>query len=983
VSINYKEISFEEAIEYSLINEGGYIKGCPNDFDRIVAIDKGKMFEFIRKSQPKEWQKLCVIHGGEVENKFIARLTKEIDNNGVLFVLRRGIVDLGVYIKLAYFKPSSGLNESLLEIYESNILSVTRQLKYSIRNQNSLDLVLMLNGIPLVTMELKNQFTGQTVANSIKQYKYDRDPLELIFQTNKRTVIHFAVDTDDVYMSTQLQGEKTVFLPFNKGDDDGSGNPPVEKGYKTSYLWEEVLCKDSILDIISRFLHFQKKEPIENVKTTREILIFPRYHQLDVVRKLEFDVKNSAEKKNYLIQHSAGSGKSNSIAWLTHRLANIHYYDDKPIFSSVIVVTDRKILDKQLQNTIYQFDHRDGLIEKIDKNSTQLAEALNKGRKIIITTIQKFPFLLNKVNNLSGRRFAVVIDEAHSSQSGETARKLKEVLSENNSFENDSDNEFDFQDEIIRELSTHGHQKNISYFAFTATPKNKTLELFGIKDENGNPKPFHLYSMKQAIEEGFILDVLKYYTTYSTYFKLTKGIGDDPKYSKGKAKRAINRFITNHPRNISQKIEIVIEHMQKNTINKICGKAKAMLITSSRIQAVKYYLECKNYLLKNNIGSIGVIVAFSGVVTDEYKQYTEASLNGFSEGELPSKFSSSKYNLLIVADKYQTGFDQPLLHTMFIDKKLSGVKAVQTLSRLNRTCKNKMDTFILDFVNNTDDILSSFKPYYELTEVSSVTDPNIIYDLKNKLDNFKIYYDSEILAFSKIFFKPLDKQFLEDHSLLYQAVNPAVDRFKQKSLDERIEIKSILKSFIRYYSFICQIIRLNDIELHEFHAFSRFLLKKLPEVEDVSKVKLEDVELEYYRIQQTSDIEQLNLSEVNNTKLSAINLMSKIKTEDEKIPLSKIIDEINQRFGTKFSVEDDKMTNVVTDCELDEKLHVQAKNNSIENFKYPFDETIIDIIINRFSKSNGFLNKYLDDENFQKQINSMLLPIIYDKLREK
>ena len=535
MSVNYKEIAFEDAIEYYLLNFGGYTKGDVKNYNRELALDTYSLIKFIKQSQPKQWNKLCSIHGQSAETKFLNRLIKEIDNYGILSVIRKGIVDLGVYIKLAFFKPVSSMNEDALRLYEQNILTVTRQVKYSLRNENSLDIVLSVNGIPLVTLELKNQFTGQTVANAIKQYKYDRNTFDLLFQFNKRTVIHFAVDTDEVYMTTRLNGQNTKFLPFNKGNKGGSANPIVQKGYKTSYLWEEVLCKDSLMDIVARFLHLQKKESTVNGKIiSNEVIIFPRFHQLDVVRKLELDAKLSSENKNYLVQHSAGSGKSNSIAWLAHSLATIHYSDNKPVFNSVVVVTDRRVLDSQLQNTIYQFEHKKGFIEKIDKNSNQLAEALNTDKKIIITTIQKFPFILEKVKTLDGKRFAVIIDEAHSSQSGEAARKLKEVLSDKSDYNSD-DAEFDFQDEILRELSSHGHQKNISFFAFTATPKNKTLEIFGIKDKFGNPKSFHLYSMHQAIEEGFILNVLENYVTYNTYYKLTKGIEDDPKYNKTKA----------------------------------------------------------------------------------------------------------------------------------------------------------------------------------------------------------------------------------------------------------------------------------------------------------------------------------------------------------------------------------------------------------------------------------------------------------------
>lgn len=986
MTVNYKEIAFEDAVENHLINFGGYIKGDVKNYNRELAMDTDTLFEFIKKSQPKQWDKLYSVHGKSVEVKLINRLNKEINSNGVLSVLRKGIVDLGIYIKLAYFKPVSGMNEDALWLYEQNILSVIRQVKYSTKNENSLDIVLFVNGIPLVTLELKNQYTGQTVENAIRQYKYDRNPTELLFQFNKRAVIHFAVDTDEVYMTTRLSGDKTKFLPFNKGNNGGSGNPNVRTGYKTGYLWEEVLCKDSLLDIVSRFLHLQHSETNFNGKIVSDkTLIFPRYHQLDVVRKLEQDTKRSSDTKNYLIQHSAGSGKSNSIAWLSYRLATIHSSDDKPVFNSVVVVTDRRVLDNQLQDTIYQFEHKQGFIERIDKNSDQLAEALNVGKKIIITTIQKFPFVINKVKSLAGKRFAVIIDEAHSSQSGEAARKLKEVLTDKSDTPNmEGENESDFQDEILKELTSHGKQKNISFFAFTATPKSKTLEIFGNKDEVGSPCPFHLYSMRQAIEEGFILNVLENYVTYNTYFKLAKGIEEDPEFIKTKAKRAINKFLMLHPRTILQKSEIIVEHIKDKTLKKINGNAKAMLVTSSRLQAVKYYFECKKYAKEHNYKDIGVLVAFSGVVHDNGVPYTEESLNHFSESQLPAKFSMTKYNLLIVADKYQTGFDQPLLHTMFIDKKLSGVRAVQTLSRLNRTCKEKYDSFVMDFANTTEEITSSFQPYFEQTSVSDVTDPNIIYDLKNKLDGFGVYWDSEIQSFAKVFFKPANKQYPEDHSILYQTVNPAVDRFKQKTIEEQRDFKGTLRSFVRYYTFICQIVKLNDIELHKLHAYSKFLFRRLPELNDTSSIDLsEDVALEYYRLEICGEVQNIKLNEGEDAKLSPISLTSKLQPKEEKIPLSKIIDEINQRFGTDFKDMDKAMEGFLEDCAADLTLTMQAQNNSIENFKYPFNEAILGIILDRSATDKEFINKYLDDDKFQAELNRLLLPIAYERLRKE
>ena len=557
-------------------------------------------------------------------------------------------------------------------------------------------------------MELKNPITGQTVENAKHQYRNNRDPRELLLGFKSRCLVHFAVDTDEAYMTTRLSGSSTEFLPFNKGNNGGKGNPVGDGNYRTSYLWNEVLQKDNLLGIIHRYIHFEER--IDDKGKVKEKVIFPRYHQLDVVRKLLSDVKTKGTGNNYLIQHSAGSGKSNSIAWLAHQLQNLHDQNDKIIFNSVIVVTDRLVLDKQLQDTIYQFEHVDGVVIKIDNNSTQLANALNTGKKIIITTLQKFPFVVEKVKDLSGKRFAVIVDEAHSSQTGETARKLKNVigdeysnLSEEEQLQRIADEEAkeeqnipESEDEIIKDMKTHGRLRNLSFFAFTATPKNKTLEMFGIKDANGIPRAFHVYSMKQAIEEGFILDVLKNYMTYETYFKVGKRIVDDPRYEKSRANKALGKFLSLHPHNLAQKTQIIVEHFRTITRCKIGGRAKAMVVTGSRLHAVRYYFEFKRYIKEMGYEKeMGILVAFSGTVLDGGNEYTEEGLNKIKYSELPKRFHGDEYQVLLVAEKYQTGFDEPLLHTMFVDKKLHGVKAVQTLSRLNRTYNGKEDTFVL------------------------------------------------------------------------------------------------------------------------------------------------------------------------------------------------------------------------------------------------------------------------------------------------
>lgn len=989
--INYKEIAFEAAIEEYLLQFGGYQKRNPTDYHKELALDTGVLFSFIQSSQPKEWAKFSKTYGAKAEQQFLQRFNKELDNRGMLDVLRHGIKDVGGKFKLAFFKPVSGMNYDANERYHQNILTVTRQVKYSLKNENSIDMLLCINGLPVVTLELKNKLTGQTVEDAKRQYKYHRDPKELLFQFKKRALVHFAVDPDEVYMTTRLAGANTHFLPFNQGNNGGAGNPINPEGHRTAYLWEDILLKGSLMDLVARFLHLQVEEKkVDGKKVVKETMIFPRYHQLDVVRKLEADVKQCGVGKNYLIQHSAGSGKSNSIAWIAHRLAGLHDANDNAIFTSVIVVTDRLVLDRQLQDTIYQFEHKEGVVQKIDKNSDQLKRALESGTKIIITTLQKFPVILGKVKDLSGSNFAVIVDEAHSSQSGEASKKLKEILANKSlSLEEhaelearEEESRADYEDEIVREMEAHGQHQNLSFFAFTATPKAKTLELFGWKDEQGIPHPFHLYSMRQAIEEEFILDVLKNYMTYATYFKLAKAIEDDPNYDKRKANRALAKFLNLHPHNLAQKTEVMVEHFREITRTKIGGKAKAMLVTGSRIQAVRYYHEFKKYLAEKKYDDLGVLVAFSGTVNDGDLEYTETGLNKIRETELPEKFDSDEYHLLIVAEKYQTGFDQPLLHTMFIDKKLSGIKAVQTLSRLNRRHPGKTDTFILDFVNDAEDILKAFQPYYEQTTLEEVTDPNLVYDIKTKLDRFQIYWQSEVESFAKVFFKPEFKQKQIDHGMLYTYLNPAVDRYQQKPVEEKEEFKSSLASFVRLYSFVTQIIRLQDLELHKFHAYAKYLLRALPRDHDTTQVYLDcDVALEYYRLEKIAEQELiLQTGEVN--PLPPTKYAGTGGVPDQSLaPLSKIIHDLNERFGTNFTEMDKILSQMAEDFAANDDLRKKARNNSIDNFKYPFDSAFINIVLDRMTQNEAFFNKVLDDERFQQDLKDMLLPVIYERLR--
>lgn len=636
-----KERRFEEDIEYYMLNSNGYLKGNQKNYNRERAIDLSKLIAFIKATQPKEWQKYERNYGADSEEKLYKRFQEAVGKNGLIYVLRHGIEDRGARIKLIAFKAETNLNQKVIDDYNSNIVECIRQFKYSTENENSIDMVISINGIPLVALELKNQLTGQDINNAKRQYVEDRNPKELCFQFDSRFLVYFAVDLYEVAMTTTLNGKNTFFLPFNQGSNGagnvgGAGNPEVKNGYTTSYLWENVLRKDVLFEILQRYIHVAVETKIDKEsgkKHTKKKLIFPRYHQLDVVTKLIQNVKENGSGHNYLIQHSAGSGKSNSIAWLAYGLANLHNKENEKIFNSIIVVTDRTVLDSQLQDTIYSFDHTKGVVEKIDGTSKDLREAINNGKKIIITTLQKFPYIYQEIDDNTNKRFAIIVDEAHSSQTGNSARKLKQALADTE----EALREYaelegleeaslkDGEDYIVQEMLSHGKQKNLSFFAFTATPKQKTLEMFGTLQPNGNFTPFHIYSMKQAIEEGFILDVLKNYTTYKTYYKIIKSITENPELPSSKALRAIQRYESLHPHNLSQKTAIMVETFRENTRHKIGGKAKAMVVTASRLHAIRYYQQFNEYIEKKGYDDIHVLIAFSGSLKDGEIEYTEES----------------------------------------------------------------------------------------------------------------------------------------------------------------------------------------------------------------------------------------------------------------------------------------------------------------------------------------------------------------------
>lgn len=1006
---DHTEKAFETAIEDHLLTVGGYLKGDPANFDRQRAIDPAVLLPFIQETQPAKWESLEKIHGVETEEVLLDDLCKAMDSQGSLNVIRHGFKSFGKEFRVAFFAPAHGMNPDTQKLYAANRLTVTRQVHYSIANENSLDLVLSINGIPVATAELKNKMTGQNVEHAKHQYKTNRDQREKVFEFKKRTLVHFAVDPDLVYMTTRLSGSSTFFLPFNLGDGTGAGNPPNPGGYRTAYLWEQVWARDSFMDLLGRFLHLEVKTRTFGGKTVKkETMIFPRFHQLDLVRKLEADARSAGAGQNYLVQHSAGSGKSNEIAWLAHRLASLHDEHDEKVFHSVVVITDRVVLDKQLQDTIYQFEHKQGVVEKIDQDSSQLAAALKGGTPIVITTLQKFPFVTEKVGDLPDRAYAVIVDEAHSSQSGETATELKAVLAGSQIKKQvkqrmEEEGLLDHEEEILRTMAKRGKQPNLSFFAFTATPKFKTLEVFGRPGADGKPAPFHLYSMRQAIEEGFILDVLEHYTTYKAYYGLIKSIEDDPQVERKKAAKALARFMSLHPHNIAQKTEVMVEHFRASTRHKIGGKAKAMVVTSSRLHAVQYKKAFDKYIAEQGYTDIKALVAFSGEVEDPDfpdVKYTEVGMNnGIKERELPEKFGSDEYQVLLVAEKYQTGFDQPLLHTMYVDKRLSGVQAVQTLSRLNRMCAGKKDTFVLDFFNEREEIFMSFQPYYEQPEIGEQAEPRQLYDLQSRLIEEHVFYQQEVDEFARVFFKPKAKHTQSDHAQMNATIDPAVERFKAlrdelkheiteeewstEKEDAQEQFRGLLATFRNLYSFLSQIIPYQDSDLEKLYAYTRFLLSKLPKRTLGPQYKFDDeVALKFYRLEKISD-GAIELQAGGGGEVTGPTEVGTGKSHEEQIELSELIDILNERFGTEFKPADQLFLDQIREeATSNETLRQAAAANTIENFKYVFAKALEDLFIDRMEQNDEIFARFMNDEQFQQAVESNLRKEVYHEIRK-
>ena len=927
---NYKEKDLESFIEAYLLDNNHYIKRSSQDYDKKLCMDSALLERFIKSTQSQDLQNLKKRVGDDYKKIFLEKVSEQIKNKGIVKALQTFVEVRGIRFHLAFNKPNTESNPKSIENYQQNILSIARQLHFSSdTSRDSIDMAVFLNGVPLITLELKNLFTNQNVFDAIAQYKKDRNPNEQFF---KNCIVHFALDSDLCFMTTKLEKEATRFLPFNQGLNQGSGaigiqngagNPPSKDTMKTAYLWEQILQKDTLLSLLFDFVQIVKKEKEEHI-------IFPRYHQLDLVTKLLKDCKENGIGGRYLIQHSAGSGKSNSISWLAHHLVSLHK-DNKNIFDSIIVVTDRRVLDAQIRENVKAFCNDKNLVEAITQGSRQLKNALEEGKKIIITTIQKFPYILDEIAELKSKYFAIIIDEAHSSQSGSNAQKLGEVIRDR------SNKEMDSEDEILQIIKNKKLQPNASYFAFTATPKPKTLEMFGTSCAiNGTQKfiPFHLYSMKQAIEEGFILDVLRGYTTYKSYYKIISSSENNPHYDKTKAMKKLKAYVESNPATIEKKSQLMIEHFFSYSYKKIGTKAKAMVVTEMREKAVRYYFAFKKYL-KQHYPNFKAIVAFSDTINIDGEIYDESGLNGFLESVLKNEFKKDDYKFLIVANKYQTGFDEPLLHTMYVDKKLSGVSAVQTLSRLNRICKNKEDTCVLDFANTHEDIAEAFNAFYEQTYLGEPTNIDRIFDLKTNLNAYGIYTENELNAFVEAILRG------EKEDKIHPRLDIMAQRFSQKSDEEKEGFYSKAKTYLKDYSFLAQILPFEDIELEKLYILLKKLISKIipPKSEDLARGILDNVDFESYRIllDKTQDIILSGNGELSPPKANG---SSKTK-ESELEELENIVREFNERYGSIDFGESDKVSrilyNIKEDIAKDEMFLDSLGDSDMQNLRIAFN----------------------------------------------
>ena len=1013
------EQAFESAVE-SMLFEGGWLKGDRAGWDMDRALFPARVIAFLQAAQPELWAQIAAQLGSPMEEMIVEHLVRELDNKGTLYVLRHGFRFQGKPFRLAQFRPAHGLNPDPITLFGLNELTVTRQVLCHPDKDDTIDMLFALNGVPVATCELKNPMTGQSWRDAVRQYRDTRDPNAPVFRFRKRALVHFAADPDEVHMTTRLAKEKTRFLPFNRGSHPGAircgaGNPQHPSGYRTGYFWQDALVRERFLDIVGSYMFVEHRDEKVHGKQgarteRRETVVFPRYHQLDAVNGLVEAARIDGPGRNYLIQHSAGSGKTNSISWLSHRLSSLHTAGDEKVYDCVLVITDRRVLDRQLQEAIYQIEHRQGVVKAIDRDSRQLAQALVDDTKIVVTTLQKFPFVMRGLLSAAGagspdastaaeqgtaaqwrkqiasRRYAVIVDEAHSSQTGESAREMKEILGSRSQAA--SEHLIDWQDGLNAVVESRGPQPNLSFFAFTATPKAKTIELFGRKGGSGKPEPFHIYSMRQAIEEGFILDVLRNYIHYDTYFQLVKKAEEDPNLPKRRTAVALAKFLAIHPFNVSQKTEVVVEHFRNHVRHRIGGRAKAMVVTSSRLQAVHYMLAFQDYIRDKGYDDVHPLVAFSGTVRDPDtgEEFIEPGMNidrvtgtPISESALPSRFDSPDYQILLVAEKYQTGFDQPLLQAMYVDKRLDGVQAVQTLSRLNRMAPGKTEPFVLDFVNDPEDIQRAFAPYYDQTLLQDCSDPYQLDKLMYELDEMQVYHHDEVEAFAKVFYRPLTQQRPSDHAQLEAALQPACDRFDQRDDEQQTAFRDRIGAFVSLYAFLSQIIPYADSDLERLYSFGRALLPRLRP--DREAIRLgDDVELEYYRLQKIS-LGSIDLGEDHIVEIKGPTDVGTGDPEEDTAPLSEIIQQLNERFSADFT-ESERLflQQIHHDAARNEDIRRTAEANPFDKFSLGIRPQLQKLLIERMAGNDEMVTRCLNDPDFQEVVFTGLLRAIFDTI---
>ena len=966
------------------LQDSGYEKHPATEYDRLFAVERKSLFRFLYATQPETMDALKKIYKAELEDTIVGVINMEEtkQRGSRLNLLKHGIDISNKHLDLMYTKPATTFNPELTKLYEQNIFSVSEEVWAS--DTERVDVVIFLNGLAIMAFELKSNAAGQSYQDAIYQYRTERDPKTRLFRWKSGVLVCFAMDLEEVYMTTKLDKESTFFLPFNQGKgegiDTGAGNPILEDDYSVHYMWDNILQKDSVLEIISKFMFIEVKEKLDNVtqKVKRsETVIFPRYHQLDCIRKTLADVKENGSSLNYLIQHSAGSGKTNSISWLAHRLASLHDSDNHIIFDNIIICTDRVVVDRQLQQAVMGIEHKSGMIRVMDDKCTSqdLGLALSGNTKIIATTIQKFPHIVDSLKGAKDKKFAVIIDEAHSSTSGKNMAAMTIALSNGNEVN------YDTEDMIVDQICRQGKQPNVSMFAFTATPKPTTLQLFGRENKNGQKQAFHLYSMKQAIEEGFILDVLQNYITYDMYYKLNKDIKDDPTLQTNEAKRQIARFISLHEVVIAQRIEIIIEHFRSCVMDELGGHAKAMVITSSRAEAVKYRQAFENYVDKKGYRDIHALVAFSDKVSLDDKDYTEYGMNGFPDKNLPEEFDKDEYQVLLVADKYQTGFDQPKLCAMYILKKLHGVAAVQTLSRLNRICPPyKKNTFILDFANKYEDIIAAFSKYYTATLLSNSVTPSAAYDLMAKIEGYYFLDPADVETFTELLYK--DKQAAKDKKQMrfyLQKAKRVIDGFSEQTHDQAIVD---IRHFIRFYEFLLQATCFEDVDLHKKYKFLSALISFLSMKHSGGGFNLDGmIKASGFHHKKTGDHKKEDMKSSPVMKLPVAYDIQLTPAKEEK--LSVIIREINNRTGKNYDndVAIKAALQIRDIMKKSEELKTSAKNNTEQDFEFAYFDHVDDALIDGLEQNQDFFTLLLQNDEIKREVLGLFAGEIYQSLR--